>query len=131
MMKTSKSSEFATQSVKGGVEVGDSSKAGRDRRELDKNKVHSGKVGGGDGKIGKRVQKSSKSKNLSKSKKTVRSDFLTPGTKLAFTELRQAFVKAPIFQYFDLKRHIWIEMDVSGYAIGRILNQLTSDDLDQ
>ena len=70
----------------------------------------------------------SKSKNLSKSQKTVGSDFLTPGAKLAFTELRQAFLKAPILHHFDPERHIRIETDASGYAIGGVLSQLTSDD---
>ena len=59
----------------------------------------------------------------------VGSDFFTPGAKLAFTKLRQAFVKAPIFYHFDPKCHIWIETDASGYAIGGVLSQLTSDDL--
>ena len=39
------------------------------------------------------------------------------------------FLKAPILHHFDPERHIWIETDVSGYAIGGVLNQLTSDDL--
>ena len=73
-----------------------------------------------------------KSKNLSKSKKTVRSlDFLTLGAKLAFTKLRQAFLKALILHHFDLERYIWIETDVSGYAIGGVFSQLSSDDLSQ
>ena len=43
----------------------------------------------------------------SKSKKTIRSsDFLTPGARLAFTELRQAFVKALILHHFDPERHL-------------------------
>ena len=46
-----------------------------------------------------------------------------------FTELRQAFLKAPILHHFDPEHHIWIETDVSGYAIGGVLNQLTLDDL--
>ena len=32
--------------------------------------------------------------------------FLTPNAKQAFTQLRQAFTKAPILQHFDLERHI-------------------------
>ena len=73
-----------------------------------------------------------KFKNLSKSKKTVRSlDFLTPGAKLAFTKLKQTFFKALILHHFELKRHIWIETDVSGYAISKVLSQLISDNLGQ
>ena len=64
----------------------------------------------------------SKSKNLFKSKKMVESDFLTLRARLAFIKLRQAFVKAPIFQRFDLKCHIRIEMDKSSYAIGRVFS---------
>ena len=70
-----------------------------------------------------------KARKTSKSQKTVGSDFLTPRAKLAFTELRQAFLKAPILHHFDPERHIRIEMDASGYAIGGVLSQLTSDNL--
>ncbi len=41
------------------------------------------------------------------------------------------FVEAPILNHFDLECHIWIETDTSGYAIGEILSQLTSDDSGQ
>ena len=57
--------------------------------------------------------------------------YLTPGTKQAFTQLRQAFTKAPIFRHFDSECHIRIETDVSGYAIGGSLSQLTLDNLSQ
>ena len=40
------------------------------------------------------------SKNLSKSKKT-QLGFLKSGARLAFSNLRQAFVKAPTFYHFD------------------------------
>ena len=43
--------------------------------------------------------------------------------------MRQAFLKAPILYHFDPDCHIRIETDASGYAIGGVLNQLTSDDL--
>ncbi len=39
------------------------------------------------------------------------------------------FVEAPILNHFDPERHIQIETDASDYALGRILSQLTSDDL--
>ena len=55
--------------------------------------------------------------------------YLTPGAKQAFTQLRQAFTEAPILQHFDPDNHIRIETDVSGYAIGRVLSQLTLDNL--
>ena len=59
----------------------------------------------------------------------VESDFLIPRARLAFTKLRQAFVKAPILHYFDLKWHIRVETGVSNHIIGGVLSQLTSDDL--
>ncbi len=46
-----------------------------------------------------------------------------------FIKLKQAFVKAPILNHLAPERHIKIKIDVSGYAIGGILNQLTLDDL--
>ena len=51
-----------------------------------------------------------------------RSGFFIPKAKLAFIQLRQIFVEALILHHFDLKYHIWIETDVSGYMIGGILN---------
>ena len=80
------------------VGVGIDSKAGRDKGELDGSGMDNVEVDGnevGNNEVGKKDQKEI-SKNLSKSKKTVRSDFLTPGARLVFTKLRQAFVKAPI-----------------------------------
>ena len=52
--------------------------------------------------------------------------FFTPKTRLAFTQLRQTFVKAPILHHFDPESHILIETDASGYAISSILSQLSS-----
>ena len=52
--------------------------------------------------------------------------FFTPKARLAFIQLRQAFVEAPILHYFDPESHIRIEIDVSGYAIGGVLSQLSS-----
>ena len=100
------------------------SKARRGGSEIDGNEMDNIEVDGSEvevDEVGKKIQKSSK--NLFKSKKTVRSpDFLTPGAKLAFTKLRQAFLKALILYYFDLERHIQIETDVSGYAIGGVFS---------
>ena len=59
------------------------------------------------------------------------SDFFTLRAKLAFTKLRQVFLKAPILHHFDPEQHIRIETDVSGYAIGRVPSQLTSDNSDR
>ena len=63
-------------------------------------------------------EKLSTSKNLA---------FLTANAKQTFTQLRQAFIEAPILSHFDLERHIGIETDASGYIIGGVLSQLTSD----
>lgn len=73
---------------------------------------------------------SAKSKNIIKLiELSSRLGFLTSGTKLAFIKLRQVFIKALIFLYFDLKCHICIKINTSGYAIGGVLSYLTSDDL--
>ena len=61
------------------------------------------------------------SKNLKEA-----TSYLTPKARLAFTQLRKAFTKAPILQYFDLECHIRIEIDASGYAIDSLLSQLTN-----
>ena len=39
------------------------------------------------------------------------------------------FLKALILYHFNPECYIQIETDVSGYAIGRVLSQLTLDDL--
>ena len=97
------------------------------RHEVGGNELGSNKV---DDEVGKN-QKMSKSKKLSKSKKTIGSlDFLTLGAKLAFTKLRQAFLKALILYHFNLECYIWIETNILEYVIGEIFSQLTLDDLD-
>ena len=53
--------------------------------------------------------------------------FLSPNVRQAFTQLRQAFTKAPILQHFDPERHIQIETNASSYAIGGVLSQITSE----
>ncbi len=92
------------------------------------------------------AQKSRKDQKTAKSKKWIRAkkaeaskaknlgqlgSFFTVNARKAFTELRQAFFKAPILNHFDPKRHIQIETDASGYAIGGFISQLTLDDLGQ
>ena len=86
---------------------------------------------------GKNQVKMTKSKILVKSKnhdfplnsrnKEVGTDFLIPETRLAFTQLKQAFIEAPIHHHFDPESHIRIETDVSSYVIGDVLSQLSSD----
>ena len=48
--------------------------------------------------------------------------YLTPKARLAFTQLRQAFVEAPILHHSNPECHIRIETDVLGYAIGGVLS---------
>ena len=101
------------------VEIDGGSRARCNRSELDRSKIDSGKVDDkevGDDEIRKNFQKSSKSQ------KTVGSNFFTSRTRLVFTKLRQVFVKALIIYYFDLKRHIQIETDISSYAMGEVLS---------
>lgn len=47
--------------------------------------------------------------------------FPTPGTKLAFTELKQAFMIASILYYLNPESHIWIVTDILGHVISEIL----------
>ncbi len=57
--------------------------------------------------------------------------FFTLKAKKAFTELRQAFVEAPILNHVDPEHHIQIETDSSDYAIGGFLSQLIFDNSGQ
>lgn len=70
--------------------------------------------------------KTAKSKNVIQLKE-IEMGFLTAETRLTFTKLRQAFIKTSFFLYFDPEYHIWIIMNVSGYAIGGVLSQLIGD----
>lgn len=47
--------------------------------------------------------------------------FFTLGAKLAFVNLRHTFNTTLIIYYFDGKCHIWIETNISWYAIDGIL----------
>lgn len=85
--------------------------------------------------IDRKIKNLSKAKNIKKlaiSKKSnfirakvnevSKTDFLTPKTRVAFTQLRKTFTKAPISYYFNLKYHIWIKTNVSSYVISEILS---------
>lgn len=50
------------------------------------------------------------------------SNILIPKAKLDFLRLKQAFIEAFIFYYFEPKRYIRIEIHASGYIIGGILS---------
>ena len=49
-------------------------------------------------------------------------NFLTLNAKKDFKYLWLVFIKASIFQYFDLESHIQIEINISGYTINKILS---------
>ena len=78
-------------------------------------------------KLAKLGKNSSKSGNLPNFGATESGpSFLTPEARSAFNRLRLVFTEAPILQHFDLEYHIWIETDVSGYAISGVLSQLAT-----
>ena len=72
-------------------------------------------------------RKSAKSNFIKPVREAEEPSFLTPDARRAFTQLRQAFTEAPILRHFDPERHIRIETDASGYAIGGVLSQMTSE----
>ena len=92
-------------------------------------------VGSGDARADERIVDSSKCKNKKSRKLTCIQNigatkepiFLTADAKKAFNYLKQAFIKDSILQYFDTKSHIWIKTNASGYAIGKVLSQLSID----
>ena len=91
-------------------------------------------IGGGGKADDRNLSKSKKSKNAKSGIQTHigttgEPTFLTPGAREAFNQLRQAFTEAPILRHFDPECHIRIETNASGYAIGGVLSQLTSDHL--
>ena len=91
MLKTSRNIESTARFGEGGIIISGDSKVGCNGSEYDKSKIDSGEVDGnkvGDNEVEKKVQKMSKSKNLSKYKKIVGSNFFIPEVRLAFTKLR-------------------------------------------
>ena len=122
-----------TRPGEGVIRICIESKARHDISKLDESKLNGNEVDGGEvevDEVGIKVQKTTKSKNSSKSKRAIGPlDFFIPRAKLVFIKLRQAFFKTPILQHFDPKHYIQIEMDVSGYAIGGVLSQLILDNL--
>ena len=76
------------------------------------------------------LSKNNKSRNLTRIPNigaTEKPNFLIPNAKKAFNYLQLAFIKGLIFRHFDLKNHIRIETNVSGYAIDRVSSQLNLD----
>ena len=70
----------------------------------------------------------SKNHNFSPNSKNkeAKTGFLTPKARLTFIQLRQMFVETPIFHHFNPECHIWIETNISSYAIGSVLSQFVS-----
>ncbi len=104
--------------------------------------------GAGGGRVGGSFENLSTAAKLAKFKKSIKSkrldlpkanfarinsgiDFLTTKAKKAFIYLQKTFTEALILRHFDPECHIWIETDALGYAISRVINQMTSDHLDQ
>ena len=120
MLKISESIVSITQLGEGKSWFGDDNRARCNRRcKLDKSEISDGEIGGGeieDNEVKKKGQ------TICKSKNTIKSEFFILRARLMFIELRQVFVKAPIFHYFNLKCYIWIETDISGYAIDEVLS---------
>ena len=54
-----------------------------------------------------------------------KADFLIPGAKIAFAQLKKAFIKTLILYYFEPDLYIWTKIDASRYTIKGILSQLT------
>ena len=96
-------------------------------------RVDGDEVVGGGGAVGRSdaSKKSAKSKSrpknghLGNSNNSEERKFLTSDVREAFNRLRQAFTKAPILRHFNPDCHIRIETNVSDYAIGGVLSQLT------
>ena len=78
-------------------------------------------------KSGRNKEKSAKSDFTKPVRRAEEPSFLTPDARRAFTQLRQAFTEALILRHFDPERHIRIKTDVSGYVIGSVLSQMTSE----
>ena len=128
MLRTSSliGSSSISQSIDVANEVGESSGNGTNLSNLSTStkSTKAGYLTSGDTKIGgghiKKCVKDAKGFN-----------YLTLVAKKAFNHLRHMFTQAPIFQHFDPEWYIQIETDVLGYAISRVLNQLTLDDSGQ
>ena len=122
-MKTSENTESTIQLGKSRIEVDDNSRAKRN----DKYKLGGSEIYGGMIDISKvrnnKVAKKEDYQKMSKPKKLVRSsDFFTSRARLAFTKLRQVFVKVLILNHYDPEYYIWIEIDTLGYTIGEVLS---------
>lgn len=53
------------------------------------------------------------------------------GARLVFAKLKKTFIEISIFHYFDPIYYILVKTDILDYIIGKVLSQLTLNDLDQ
>lgn len=95
----------------------------------DNRSIASGGADGDRSRSNKKLFKSKKSTIPGNNRATKELKFLTSSVRKALNLLRQAFIKAPILQHFDLEYYIQIKTNVSGYAIRSILSQLTFNQL--
>ena len=70
---------------------------------------------------------SEKSTRIANIRATRKSIFLILNAKKTFNYLKQAFIKALIFQHFDSECHIQIKIDISAYLICGLLSKLNLD----
>ena len=113
MLKSS--STESSKPKKGGVGISDDNKARRDSRcKIDRSEISDNEIDDQvddefddrvDDEFEKKGRNPSKTKNLSKPKKT-ELDFFTFGSRMAFTKLRQAIIKAPILYHLNPEYHI-------------------------
>ena len=128
-MKTSRDTKSLTQPGKSGVGVKNNIRAGCDDSKFDKSGIGDNEFDDEvDDEVGKKGRNPTKSKNLSKFKKTELS-FLISGARIVFTKLRQVFIKAPIFYHIDPESYIQVETDVLEYVIDGVFSYLTLDNL--
>lgn len=121
-MKTTRSSIALASRVGNDGVVSDSGSAGA-------KSVRS--IGRSDTSRKKLIKSKSQIKNMQLGNKnnTNKPKFLTYEAREAFNRLSQAFIKAPIFQYFNPECYIRIKTDISDYSIREVLSQLTSNQL--
>ena len=101
--------------------------------ENERNKDLSASAGSdGDGDIDGNIKNLSSVIKSAKFKKPIfakvnsyETDFLTTGAKKAFINLQKTFTKTLILRHFDPDRHIRMETNALGYAISRVLSQMT------
>lgn len=62
-----------------------------------------------------------------KANRAFKTSFFTPKAKIAFIQLRKAFIKVPIFCHSNPKYCIWIKTNTLSYTISRVFIEITLD----